>query len=103
MTASFDGRAVTYGFGELDTLVPAYAATSQKPRLGISRSRHPGLDPALRHAPAEPALHRCHARQEAGRAGGPEEGCRHRRAQRVWAAPMVKAERMVGRSCRGAK
>jgi exodeoxyribonuclease V alpha subunit len=29
LTASFDGRAVTYGFGELDTLVPAYAATSQ--------------------------------------------------------------------------
>jgi ATP-dependent exoDNAse (exonuclease V) alpha subunit len=27
--ASFDGRPVTYGFGELDTLVPAYAAKSQ--------------------------------------------------------------------------
>ena len=26
----FDGRAVTYGFGELDTLVPAYAATIHK-------------------------------------------------------------------------
>ena len=30
VTASFDGRAVTYGFGELDTLVPAYAATIHK-------------------------------------------------------------------------
>ena len=30
LTASFDGRAVTYGFGELDTLVPAYAATIHK-------------------------------------------------------------------------
>jgi exodeoxyribonuclease V alpha subunit len=30
LTASFDGRAVTYGFGELDTLVPAYAATVHK-------------------------------------------------------------------------
>ena len=29
-TASFDGRSVTYGFGELDTLVPAYAATIHK-------------------------------------------------------------------------
>jgi exodeoxyribonuclease V alpha subunit len=29
-TASFDGRTVTYGFGELDTLVPAYAATIHK-------------------------------------------------------------------------
>jgi ATP-dependent exoDNAse (exonuclease V) alpha subunit len=30
LTASFDGRAVTYSFGELDTLVPAYAATIHK-------------------------------------------------------------------------
>jgi hypothetical protein len=30
LTASFDGRAVTYGFGELDTPVPAYAATIHK-------------------------------------------------------------------------
>jgi len=30
MSVSFDGRAVTYGFGELDTLVPAYAATIHK-------------------------------------------------------------------------
>src|SRR5438067_366344 len=30
LTASFDGRAVTYGFGELDTLVPAYARTIHK-------------------------------------------------------------------------
>jgi exodeoxyribonuclease V alpha subunit len=30
LTASFDGRAVTYGFGELDTLVPTYAVTIHK-------------------------------------------------------------------------
>ncbi|MGA9359729.1 MAG: ATP-binding domain-containing protein [Mycobacterium sp.] len=30
LTASFDGREVSYGFGELDTLVPAYAATIHK-------------------------------------------------------------------------
>jgi exodeoxyribonuclease V alpha subunit len=30
LTASFDGRSVTYGFGELDTLVPAYAVTIHK-------------------------------------------------------------------------
>ena len=30
LTASFEGRGVTYGFGELDTLVPAYAATIHK-------------------------------------------------------------------------
>jgi exodeoxyribonuclease V alpha subunit len=30
LTASFDGRTVTYGFGELDVLIPAYAATVHK-------------------------------------------------------------------------
>ena len=30
LTAGFDGRTVTYGFGELDALVPAYAATVHK-------------------------------------------------------------------------
>jgi exodeoxyribonuclease V alpha subunit len=30
LTAEFDGRSVTYGFGELDMLVPAYAATIHK-------------------------------------------------------------------------
>ena len=30
LTASFDERDVTYGFGELDTLVPAYATTIHK-------------------------------------------------------------------------
>jgi exodeoxyribonuclease V alpha subunit len=30
ITASFDGRRVAYGFGELDMLVPAYAATIHK-------------------------------------------------------------------------
>ena len=30
LTVSFDGRSVTYGFSELDTLVPAYAASIHK-------------------------------------------------------------------------
>ena len=30
LTTNFDGRAIVYGFGELDTLVPAYAATIHK-------------------------------------------------------------------------
>jgi exodeoxyribonuclease V alpha subunit len=30
LTLCFDGRAVTYGFGELDMLVPAYAVTIHK-------------------------------------------------------------------------
>ena len=49
LIASFDGRTVTYGFGELDMLVPAYAATiHKKPGFGISRRDHPGARPALR-------------------------------------------------------
>jgi hypothetical protein len=39
LTATFDGRAVTYGFGELDTLVPAYAATIHKSQ----RSEYPAV------------------------------------------------------------
>jgi len=30
LAVSFDGRSIKYGFGELDTLVPAYAATIHK-------------------------------------------------------------------------
>ena len=30
LTVSFDGRSITYGFSELDTLVPAYAVTIHK-------------------------------------------------------------------------
>jgi exodeoxyribonuclease V alpha subunit len=30
LIAKFDGRSVTYGFGDLDTLVPAHAATIHK-------------------------------------------------------------------------
>ena len=80
LTAHFDGRAVAYGFGELDTLVPAYAATIHK-----SRS-----DPALRYVAAESALHRRDTRQTAGCAGRPEEGCRHRRAQCLGMAAVVE-------------
>jgi exodeoxyribonuclease V alpha subunit len=30
LASAFDGRSVTYGFGELDTFVPAFAATIHK-------------------------------------------------------------------------
>ena len=39
LIASFDGRTVTYGYGELDTLVPAYAATIHKSQ----GSEHPAV------------------------------------------------------------
>src|SRR5262249_30878031 len=91
LTASFDGRVVTYGFGELDMLVPAYAATIHKSQ----GSEYPAVvirdDATLPDAAAEPALHRCYARQEAGRARRAEEGRRHRCPQRLRPTTVVKA------------
>ena len=60
--ASFDGRSVTYGFGELDTLVPAYAATIHKSQ----GSKYPAVViPVLTQAPpdaaAKPPLYRHHS------------------------------------------
>ena len=49
----------------------------------------------LRHAAAEPALYRRHARQEAGRTGRTKEGGRHRGAQRVGAEAVVEAQRVA--------
>jgi exodeoxyribonuclease V alpha subunit len=80
LTASFDGRTISYRFGELDTLVLAYAATIHKSQGSeISGRGDPSHDAALRHAAAKFALYRRHSGQEAGRAGRPEESCRHRR------------------------
>ena len=99
LTARFEGRDLIYGFGELDTLVPAYAATvhksqgSEYPAVVI-----PVLTPALRDAEAKPPLHRGHARQAAGGAGGPEEGGRHRGAQRLWTPALVEAGRVAERT-----
>ena len=58
LVASFDGRSVTYGFGELDTLVPAYAATIHKSQgSGYSRSDNTCPYPALRIAAAKSILY----------------------------------------------
>ena len=98
LTASFDGRSVTYGFGELDTLVPAYAASihksqgSEYPAVVI-----PGNDAALRHAAAQFVLHRRHPRQAACRSGWAEEGHRHRGSQRLGPAALVEAGGMAQR------
>jgi len=47
IVASFDGRSVTYGFGELDM-----RQHSQEPRFGIPSCGDSGHDAALRHAAA---------------------------------------------------
>jgi ATP-dependent RecD-like DNA helicase SH3 domain len=96
LTASFDGRSVTYGFGELDTLVPAYAATIHKSRgLGIPRRDHPRHDAALHYVAAKPSLHRRHPRKAASRVGWTEEGRRHRGAQHLGPAAMVETGGMA--------
>jgi exodeoxyribonuclease V alpha subunit len=64
--ADFDGRAITYAFGELDELVLAYATTIHKsPRIGIPSRRH-SLSTALPDAAAESRLYRGDARQTSG-------------------------------------
>jgi len=59
------------GFGELDTLVPAYAATIHRAKVGVSVDSDPVLDPTLCHSSMEPALQpRCRLRHcAAGKAG----------------------------------
>jgi exodeoxyribonuclease V alpha subunit len=54
LTASFDERTVTYSFGELDTLVPAYAqpstrAKGQNTQRWSAASVPPEPGPPLRH------------------------------------------------------
>jgi hypothetical protein len=59
LAVTFDSRSFTYRIGELDMLVPAYAATIHKSQgSGISRRDHPGTHSALRHAAAQSSLYR---------------------------------------------
>jgi hypothetical protein len=91
LVASFDGRAVSYAFGELDTLVPAYAATIHKSQGSEYPCRcDSGHDAALRHAATKSTLYWCHPRQEVGCACRSEEGCRHRCSECLWAQAVVK-------------
>ena len=93
LIASFDGRAVTYGFGELDTLGAGLCGHDlQEPGLGIPCGGHPCPHPALRYAAAEPALYRRDPRQAAGRSRGTEEGRRHRGKERFRAPALVEVE-----------
>ena len=91
LTAHFDGRAVAYGFGELDTLVPAYAATIHKSQgseypavvIPVLTQHYVMLQRNLLYTGRD-------TRQTAGCAGRPEEGCRHRRAQCLGTAAVVE-------------
>src|SRR5689334_15401986 len=71
LAVDFEGREVSYDFGELDALVLAYATTvhksqgSEYPAVVI-----PAHDPALPDAQAQAGLHRGDPGQAAGRGGG---------------------------------
>jgi hypothetical protein len=92
LTASFDGRAVTYAFDELDSRL--CRDHSQKPGLGISGRSHSGHGATLSLAKEKSALYRRHPRQNAGCSGRTEEGDCHRASQSGGAPALVQAPRM---------
>jgi hypothetical protein len=96
ITVRFDERAVTYGLGDLDALVPAYAAMIHK----AQGSKYPAVVipsvAALHHAPAEPALYRHHPRQAVGRTGRQPQGGGESGLPRLRPAALVEA---AGAAC----
>jgi Helix-hairpin-helix domain len=81
---------------EIDGIGPVRVAClcgdhSQESGIGIPRSHHPSAHSTLRHAAAEPALHRRNQRQAAGCDGRAKEGRCDRSAQRIRSAALVKA------------
>ena len=95
LIASFDGRSVTYGFGELDMLVPAYAATIHESQgseyaaviIPVLTQHYAMLQRNLLYAGG--------TRGRSGRTGRTEKGGRHRGAQRVGAEAVVEVQRVV--------
>ncbi len=97
IAVSFDGRSVTNGFGELDMLVPAYAATIHKSQ----GSEYPAvIIPVLTQHYAMLQRNLLYTgvtqRQAAGRFGWAEEGRCHRGAQCFWAAAVVEVGGVAG-------
>ena len=92
LSVSFDGLSVTYGFGELDALVPAYAASvhksqgSEYPAVVIPvMTQHYAM---LRRNLLYTGVTRGKRLARAGRAA---EGRRHRGAQRLGPTALVEA------------
>ena len=96
LIASFDGRVVTYGFGELDTLVPAYAATIYKSQ----GSEYPAVViPVMTQLYTmlqRNLLYTGVTRGKRWSCWSAEENRRHCRAQRLRPTPLVKAAGMAG-------
>ena len=94
LVASFDGCSVTHGFGELDTLVPAYAATIHKSQ----GSEYPAVISVLtQHYPCCSEISSTPASRAAS---GPwfssvRRGHRDRCSQRIGSATMLEARRVA--------
>jgi exodeoxyribonuclease V alpha subunit len=96
LTATFDGRLVTYGFGELDTLVPAYAATIHKSQgseypavvIPVMTQHYTMLQRNLLYIGVTRG-------KEIGRAGRTEESGCHCGPQCIRPATMVETRRMA--------
>ena len=96
LVIDFDGRLVSYDFGELDEIVPAYAISdSQVAGLGISGGRDSAFDPALPDAAAQFGLYGDYAGQAAGRAGGAAQGLGNRGQGFAGRAQVVKTASMA--------
>src|SRR5215217_7545515 len=96
LLVDFEGREVTYGFGELDELVLAYATTVHKSQ----GSEYPAVVIPLT-TQHYPMLQRNLVYTAVTRGKrlvvlvGQKKAIAHRSAQRVWTATLVEAERMA--------
>ena len=97
LVVDFEGREVTYGFGELDRLVLAYATTIHKSRARSTRPDHPADDPALPDAAAEPGLYCGDARQARRRPRRAAEGARDSSQGKPSEPAMVEAAGVASR------
>jgi UvrD-like helicase family protein len=102
LAASFDGRSVTYGFGELDALVPAYAASIHKSQgseypavvIPVMTQHHAMLQRNLLYTGVTRG-------KAARRSGWPEEGRCHRGAQRL--GPAAEADASISSNVASAR
>ena len=91
-TARFDGRIVTYGFGEAGRAGAGLRDHHpQEPGLGVSCRGDSAHDAALRHAATQPALHRRDPRQTPGGPRRSAQGGCHRGQGRLRAQALVEA------------
>ena len=66
-----EDEEIAYDFDELDELAHAYAVTIHRSQgIGVPGRRHPADHQRVDDAPAQPALHRHHPREETRRPRG---------------------------------